>query len=423
MRDLNSVSRIGFGCYRVSINSATHRAALHRALDHGCNLIDTASNYMDGESESLVGVVAEERADCEPFIITKAGYVRREDEDFFRSGSGDAARQELVVLGEGTQHCIHPDFLKRQIARSAERLRRRPIDAFLLHNPEYAFRCARAPAPRAEFARRVERAFALLEQMVETGAIRFYGVSSNTLVAGADAPDAVELQLLIDIAGRVAQTNHFRLIQFPFNLAEWAAASAATAQPSLIERARRHGLVTVANRPLNAKVAGKLLRLADPHPPNVPPPEGEFAALLDRAVTVLNRQLASMGVQGDIADVPAIDALRRHAPSFDNPEMVDDFFLGAVHPVLRKIYPDGMPPADGRAVMDLQNCLRASAERAMSRAVHAFRERLVAEKRIRHDDQRPLQVTACEAVLAAGVDHVLVGMRHPDYVSAMSPLF
>ena len=50
-----TVSRIGFGCYRVDDQTPEHRAALDQALAAGCTLIDTSTNYTDGASERLVG--------------------------------------------------------------------------------------------------------------------------------------------------------------------------------------------------------------------------------------------------------------------------------------------------------------------------------------------------------------------------------
>ena len=62
-------SRLGFGTYRVD-TEAGHREALTKALLEGCNVIDTSTNYMDGESERLVGSVLQS--------LMMAGEVRRE---------------------------------------------------------------------------------------------------------------------------------------------------------------------------------------------------------------------------------------------------------------------------------------------------------------------------------------------------------
>jgi hypothetical protein len=52
-----TVSRFGFGAYRVDDRSALHRAALEKALTSGVQLVDTSTNYADGHSEQLIGEV------------------------------------------------------------------------------------------------------------------------------------------------------------------------------------------------------------------------------------------------------------------------------------------------------------------------------------------------------------------------------
>ncbi len=74
------VSEIGFGAWAIGgawgpQADTASLAALHRALDLGCNFIDTAAGYGDGRSERLIGqVLRERRAAGNPqavFVATK----------------------------------------------------------------------------------------------------------------------------------------------------------------------------------------------------------------------------------------------------------------------------------------------------------------------------------------------------------------
>ncbi len=71
------VSEISFGAWAIGsawghVDNSESVAALHKALDLGINLIDTADVYGDGHSEQLIARVRKERR--EPFyVITKAG--------------------------------------------------------------------------------------------------------------------------------------------------------------------------------------------------------------------------------------------------------------------------------------------------------------------------------------------------------------
>ena len=71
------VSEIGFGAWAIGArgwgpqSDADSLAALHTALDRGCNFIDTALGYGDGHSERLIGQVLKERAGERIYVATK----------------------------------------------------------------------------------------------------------------------------------------------------------------------------------------------------------------------------------------------------------------------------------------------------------------------------------------------------------------
>ena len=180
-----TVSRLGFGCYRVDDETPDHRAALIQALLDGCNLIDTSTNYMDGESERLVGsVLAELSRDGrvareEVVVVSKIGYVQGQNLALAKEREAAGTPfPEMVKYMDGCWHCIHPEFLQDQLARSLERLQLESLDVCLLHNPEYFFsdakhrRTGRTDALRDEFYRRLRDAFAFFEDPGGRGADR-----------------------------------------------------------------------------------------------------------------------------------------------------------------------------------------------------------------------------------------------------------
>ncbi len=70
-----SVSEIGFGAWAIGGSWGEQKesdsvAALHRALDLGCNFVDTAAGYGDGRSERIIGRVLKERKEA-VFVATK----------------------------------------------------------------------------------------------------------------------------------------------------------------------------------------------------------------------------------------------------------------------------------------------------------------------------------------------------------------
>lgn len=111
--------RIGLGCMALTgiygaVGVERVRATLHRALDLGIRLFDTAALYGDGSNESLLGEVFGDRDDV--FIATKFGLIE--------GGNGTLVRNS------------RPDAVRRSVDMSLMRLRRERIDLLLQHRPD-----------------------------------------------------------------------------------------------------------------------------------------------------------------------------------------------------------------------------------------------------------------------------------------------
>lgn len=271
------VSGAGFGCYRVDARVAEHQQALTKALLSGVNLIDTSANYADGGSERLIGKVLGDLVAAgkikreEVVVVSKVGYLQGENYRLSQQRKTEGRPfEELVLYGEGLEHCIHPDFLADQLTRSLDRLGLQTVDCYLLHNPEYYLSWAKqAKLPkavaRAEYLRRIRSAFLHLEGEVSAGRINCYGVSSNTFPRPESHFEFTSLADLWEIAKSISAEHHFRLIQFPLNLLETAAMTEQN-QPggkTLVEFARDKRLGIVTNRPLNAIREDRLIRLSE----------------------------------------------------------------------------------------------------------------------------------------------------------------
>jgi len=279
--------RLGFGGYRTGTEDAGHRQALMAALRGGCNLIDTSTNYMDGDSEKLVGsVLAElikkgELKREEVIVVSKIGYVQGQNlkRAEAREKSGKAY-PEMVKYGEGIWHCLHPEFLADQLDLSLGRLGLRSLDVLLLHNAEYFLSDAAhrgqkdLPDLRQEFYRRLQAAFEYLERQVALGRLLYYGVSSNTSTAKPNDPEATSLSRMLEAAQAAAGSAgshecHFRVLQCPMNLFESGAVLTPNTGPdgkqSPLEYAQDGRIAVLVNRPLNAMPSkhGGMIRLAE----------------------------------------------------------------------------------------------------------------------------------------------------------------
>jgi uncharacterized protein YyaL (SSP411 family)/aryl-alcohol dehydrogenase-like predicted oxidoreductase len=276
-----TTSKIGFGGYRIDDDVPAHREALEKALLGGCNLIDTSTNYMDGGSERCVGSVighltrAGKLRREEVIVVSKIGYVQGQNLEAAREReAAGSPYPEMVKYMEGCWHCIHPEFLRDQLERSLTRLQIEALDVLLLHNPEYFLSDAKKrgrgslEATRDEFYRRVRDAFSFFEEQVAAGAIRWYGVSSNTAVSPASDTEATSLtRMLVAAKETGGSDHHFRVVQIPMNLFEAGGILERNNGPdnrqTVLEAAREAGIAVLVNRPLNAIVGHQMVRLAD----------------------------------------------------------------------------------------------------------------------------------------------------------------
>ena len=265
-----TVSKIGFGGYRLHEFEPDHREALKLALQSGCNLIDTSANYTDGSSERLVGDILNELISSgevrreEVVVVTKAGYVQGENlsEAKLRQSRGQGF-PEMVEFQPDCWHNISPQFLENQITKSLERLKLSTIDILLLHNPEYYLK---GGGSRDVYYTRIEKAFRHLESEVSKGRIKYYGISSNTFPEAESRSDFTSLPRVLEIAGAIAKeqnsASHFAVIQLPFNLFESGAALVPnTNRQTIFEAAGKAKLGVLANRPFNSMHRGRLTRL------------------------------------------------------------------------------------------------------------------------------------------------------------------
>lgn len=148
-----TVSAQGLGCmgmsqaYGDTSDRAESIATIHRALDLGVTLLDTANVYGDGANEELVGAAIADRRD-RVVLATKFGITR--DADGNQGARGDAA------------------YVRQCVEESLRRLRVDHIDLYYQH--------------RVDPDTPIEETVGALVGLIEEGKIRHYGLSE----CGAD---------------------------------------------------------------------------------------------------------------------------------------------------------------------------------------------------------------------------------------------
>lgn len=164
------VSEISFGAWAIggswgAVSDEESMAALEQAVDCGVNFIDTADVYGDGRSEKLIARLKKQRKE-EIIVATKAG--RRLPEQSVRGYS----RENLTKWVD--------DSLRNLSAES--------LDLLQLHCP---------PTALYESA----ETFAILDDLVRAGKIRYYGVSVEKVEEARKAieyPNVQSVQIIFN---------------------------------------------------------------------------------------------------------------------------------------------------------------------------------------------------------------------------------
>jgi len=175
------ISAIGFGAWGIgggdwgSTDDTTSLAALHRAIDLGVNFIDTADVYGDGHSEQLIAQVRKARSE-HLIIATKAG--RR----LSPHTAQGYTRQNLTAFVE----------------RSLRNLEMEALDLLQLHSP-----------PSEVYD--MPEVFSILDDLVQQGKIRYYGVSVERVDEALKAvsyPHVQSVQIIFNLF-RLKPSEHF----------------------------------------------------------------------------------------------------------------------------------------------------------------------------------------------------------------------
>jgi aryl-alcohol dehydrogenase-like predicted oxidoreductase len=289
------LSSLGLGTYLGEETDAVDRGyeeCVAIALSCGVNVFDTAINYRGQRSERAIGralaaaIGAGTVGRAEVFVSTKGGFLPHDSEDARDArtyiletfvDSGVAPREQIARGG----HCLAPDYLRDQIARSRRNLGLETIDLYYLHNVE----TQRTAVPPRLFRARLEAAIKVLESVARAGEIAAWGLATwDGLRVPPEHPEHLSIAEVAQMARTAGgEDHHFRAVQLPVNL---AMAQAIAYRSQETPEGRRPALAAAASLGLAAFGSASILqgRLASDLPEELDAAFPEASAGAERAL-------------------------------------------------------------------------------------------------------------------------------------------
>lgn len=208
-----------------------YRSAVSRALERGCNVLDTSIAYRMMSSERALGAGLSRAfargiaSRDEVFVSSKCGPLTIDPQSPLAARSGRRYLIETYVdsglvdpsgIVNGL-HVLEPAFVRDQIRRSRANLGLETLDLYCIDEPELHLL---ALGPDA-FRERLRGVFGALESAVRAGEIAAYGVSSwgGLLTPHTDKGhlSVVELfELALEVGGG---DHHLRGLMLPYGVA------------------------------------------------------------------------------------------------------------------------------------------------------------------------------------------------------------
>ena len=202
------VSVVGFGCWQIGgyywghVDQGEWIDSVHRALDLGITLFDTADFYGFGRSEQVLAEALGDRSD-DVIIATKVGLVSR-------GGRQDFGADDLPALEDHIEKDLSRTHIIEAAEASLRRLKRDVIDLYLLHWPDQA-------TP-------VEETMGAMAELVEAGKVREVGCCNFS---------AAEMH-------EANRSYHLAAHQFPYSLLD------RTAEQELLPACQAAGIGGIA---------------------------------------------------------------------------------------------------------------------------------------------------------------------------------
>lgn len=404
MIQIEEISRIGIGTYRMSSDNSKYNEVIKYAIESGINLIDTAAGYSYGKSELLIGQNINNEIRKSVFIVSKTGYTNKEELKEFNQKD-----YNLLELENESFFSNSPEFISFQLEKSLKRLNTEYVDCYLLHNPEYY--CEKNFSAD-ELRIIIFNSFNLLEEKIKEGKIRYYGISSNNF-------SKIPLKAILD---NIHNFPGFKFLQFPFNIVERNSSFFFNNENEItIAELKEMGFFILTNRPLNTSFNGKLLRLSDNNIGNINVLEKEEEVLFEDLIKRIQHSLSNMGEDPRIEEYYPIQFFIENRKKLPDTATITLAINDYLYPFLSAINLIDDSIID--IVNNLKNCWQAFSQYDNQERLNDLKLTLSNEGIINKNYSGNFSSYLPELYLKEqGIGSVLMGLREKKYIDSIKKI-
>lgn len=297
-----TVPRMGLGCMGMTLaygrrDPADGIATIHRALDRGVTLLDTADMYANGRNEQLVGRALAGRRD-QAVVATKTGILT------------------LPVLGLPHGLNGRPEHIRARAEQSLKNLRTDRIDLYYLHRVD----------PKVP----IEESVGAMAELVQRGLVREIGLSEASgedlrrahathPIAALETEWSILSRDLEDDALPVARELGVTIVPYSPISRGMLSGDAAAMKPGLLDYRRFLPRWSPQNREHNAGIVERIREIAAAH--DATPAQVAIAWVLARGEDVvpipgtsrprrIDENLGAFDVRLTDDDLAVLDSLR-----------------------------------------------------------------------------------------------------------------
>ena len=234
LNNILNISKLSIGLYQGPDNDEVDQYlfdVIEHAFKIGISNFDVAPNYRNTRSELVLGRMLKKIKSENIFITTKGGFVPFDfsdatinESDYIHTNYINTSLTTINTFDFYHFQSFDPRYLEHEFNLSLQRLNVDKIDLYYLHNPEYLL----ARVDKETFLKQMNSVYFWLKQKIDNKQILNFGISTWDGFFYEDANKRLQMIDFIDLAVKHNIMDHFKAIQFPFNILKTDAFSKAT---------------------------------------------------------------------------------------------------------------------------------------------------------------------------------------------------